>query len=267
MASYRTHAFPKTRTASIDVYSVGKNKHHVAGLIEVDVTESREKIKYYKRQIGKISFTAWLIKVISLTIKKHEFVAAFLKSKRKLVVFDDINVSLVVEKNLNGQKVPIPLIIEKVQEKSIEQITQQINEAKNQVLNEDDIVLHRGSNNVERLYYNLPGFIRRFFWRYLLRNPRLAFKKMGNVSITSVGMMGNLQGWFIPASVHPVCFGLGSISKQPKVVDDRIEIREMLHMTILLDHDVIDGAPMARFISDLTENIEKGIGLINRKND
>jgi pyruvate/2-oxoglutarate dehydrogenase complex dihydrolipoamide acyltransferase (E2) component len=29
-------------------------------------------------------------------------------------------------------------------------------------------------------------------------------------------------------------------------------------MTILLDHDVIDGVPMARFISDLVDNIEKG---------
>jgi len=32
-------------------------------------------------------------------------------------------------------------------------------------------------------------------------------------------------------------------------------------MTILLDHDVIDGAPMARFISNLSGNIENGIAL------
>ena len=32
-------------------------------------------------------------------------------------------------------------------------------------------------------------------------------------------------------------------------------------MTILLDHDVIDGAPMARFIRELVVNIEKGIEL------
>jgi len=44
----------------------------------------------------------------------------------------------------------------------------------------------------------------------------------------------------------------------PAVVDDKIEIREILRMTILLDHDVMDGAPMARFKSDLTKNIERG---------
>jgi pyruvate/2-oxoglutarate dehydrogenase complex dihydrolipoamide acyltransferase (E2) component len=32
-------------------------------------------------------------------------------------------------------------------------------------------------------------------------------------------------------------------------------------MTVLLDHDVIDGAQMARFISDLSKNIERGIKL------
>jgi len=45
------------------------------------------------------------------------------------------------------------------------------------------------------------------------------------------------------------------------VVEDKVEIREVLKMTILLDHDVIDGAPMTRFLSNLSENIEKGIEL------
>jgi pyruvate/2-oxoglutarate dehydrogenase complex dihydrolipoamide acyltransferase (E2) component len=261
MPSHKTHTFPRSRIASIDVYSVGKKKHHVAGLIALDVTESREKIKQYKRQYGKISFTAWLIKVIGVSIGEHEFVAAYRKGKRKLLIFDDINVSLVVEKNLNGQRIPIPLLIKKVNEKSIEAITRQIADARESEFTDEDIVLHGRATRMERMYYSLPGFIRRIFWRYLLRHPKLAFKKMGNVAVTSVGMMGSAQGWFIPASVHPVCFGIGSITKQPRVVDDRIEIREMLHMTILLDHDVIDGAPMARFISDFSENIEKGVGL------
>lgn len=86
---------------------------------------------------------------------------------------------------------------------------------------------------------------------------------MGNVSITSVGMMGKIHGWFIPISVHPVCFGIGSVVKKPVVVNDKIEIREILYMTVLIDHDVIDGAPMARFISDLSKNIENGMYLIS----
>jgi pyruvate/2-oxoglutarate dehydrogenase complex dihydrolipoamide acyltransferase (E2) component len=84
---------------------------------------------------------------------------------------------------------------------------------------------------------------------------------MGNVAFTSIGMMGSVDGWFIPISVHPICFGIGSIIKKPAVVDDRIEIREKLKMSILIDHDVIDGAPVARFINHLSGNIENGFNL------
>jgi pyruvate/2-oxoglutarate dehydrogenase complex dihydrolipoamide acyltransferase (E2) component len=54
---------------------------------------------------------------------------------------------------------------------------------------------------------------------------------------------------------------LGSIVKKPGVFKERIEVREYLQMTILIDHDVIDGAPAARFVTHLTDLIESGHGL------
>lgn len=262
MTEYKFHKFPKSRIATIDISSVGLQKHHIAALIEIDVSESREKIQFIKKN-SEISFTAWLIKVISKTIKDYENVAGYLQGKRKILVFNDINVSIAVEKDLNGQKVPIPLIIEKANERSIESITKQISDAKAQTLTEEDIVLQNKSNRLERFYYYLPGYLRRYFWRYLIKHPRFAFSKMGNIAFTSIGMIGNANanGWFIPLSVHPVCFGIGKISKKPMVIDDKIEIREVLNITVLLDHDVIDGSQMARFISKLAENIEKGMEL------
>ncbi len=259
--NYKIETFPKTRVATLDICSIGIQKHNVAALIEIDVSVSREKLKQQRHNTHPISFTAWLIKVISLTIKSHEAAAGYLLGKRKVLVFDDINVSLAIEKEVNGKKVPIPLIIEKANEISVESITEQIRDAKEKELTNKDIVLHTRANKLEGLYYSLPGFARRFFWKYLLRHPQLAFKKMGNVAITSVGMVGNVSGWFIPISVHPICFGISNIAKKPIVIDDKIEIREILNMTVLLDHDVIDGAPMARFLSDLSSNIEKGYGL------
>ncbi|HCL57564.1 MAG TPA: hypothetical protein DHW82_11230 [Spirochaetia bacterium] len=43
--------------------------------------------------------------------------------------------------------------------------------------------------------------------------------------------------------------------------NDRIEIREFLQATLLIDHDVIDGAPAARFVSRLVDLIENGYEL------
>ncbi|MCF8306001.1 MAG: 2-oxo acid dehydrogenase subunit E2 [Ignavibacteriales bacterium] len=262
MTTYRTQKFPKSRIATIDVCEIGRQKHHVTGLIELDVSRSRKKVRDYNRQSpDKISFNAWIISVISQTIKKYETSAAYLKGKSRLVIFEDINVSMIVEKEINGQKVPIPLVIERANAVSIEEITQQISDARNKKLTENDIVLQKKSTKLEELYYYLPGFIRRYFWRFLLRHPKLTFSKMGNVAVTSIGMMGQIRGWFIPISIHPICFGIGSIIKKPIVAEDKIEIAEMLSMSILLDHDVMDGANMARFISELSKNIENGLNL------
>ncbi len=257
--NFRTESFPLSRIATFDVCDVGKRKHHVAAMIEIDVTESRNMLKAARTPDNRLSFTAWLVKAIAVTIKKHPAAAAYRKGKRELMLFDNINVSLAVEKQLDGRRVPIPLLIEKAQERSIDSISRQIDEAKDSEMHEDDIVLHSRTTTAERLYYWLPGFARRYVWRYMLRHPRAAFAKMGNVAVTSIGLAGNMHGWFLPISVHPICFGISGVAKKPVVVDDAVVIREILSMSILLDHDVIDGADMARFIRDLKHNLEGGL--------
>jgi pyruvate/2-oxoglutarate dehydrogenase complex dihydrolipoamide acyltransferase (E2) component len=261
MTEYKIQKFPKSRIASIDVCEIGKGKHHIAAMIEVDVTESRSKVKLYKKDKGNISFTAWLVKVIGHTISENSIVAAYLKSSGKAILFNDINISFLVEKDINGYKVPIPLLISKANELSIENITDLLNDSKSGQLSENDIVLQKKSALTERMYYSFPGFIRRFVWRYMLKHPGIVFNKMGNVAVTSLTMMGKINGWFIPISIHPVCIGLGAVIKKPVVINDSIVIREIMNMTILIDHDVVDGAPMARFVKSLTVNIEKGLFL------
>jgi len=129
----------------------------------------------------------------------------FLIGKNKRIIFDDITISLIIEKELNGNKVPIPLVIDKADTSSIESIAKRIKEAKDEKLTDRDIVLQRKNQQLEQLYYLLPGFIRRWVWKYLLKHPKLVYEKMGNVAFTSIGMMGKVNGWFVPISVHPVC--------------------------------------------------------------
>jgi len=249
---------PQSRIATFDIFSVGLQKHHVTGLLEFDVTDIKKKLQDLRRSGSGVTFNAWLIKVIGSVLQKHPEAASFLYNKRKLIVFDDINISILVEKKIGEDRVPIPLVIERVNEKSALEITQEIENAKKQELSVNDIVLRKNSNISEKLYYKLPGFLRRTIWRMMLANPRFVYKKMGNVVITSVGMMGTINGWFIHKSVHPLSFGVGSVIKKPVVIGNEIKIREILNMTILVDHDVIDGAPMVRFLNELTKAIENG---------
>jgi pyruvate/2-oxoglutarate dehydrogenase complex dihydrolipoamide acyltransferase (E2) component len=254
--SYKT--VPASRIATFDTFSIGLQKHHVAALLEFDVTESRRKLQEYRRGGVNISFNGWLAKVIGSVLKEHPEAAAYLNGKRRLMVFNDINISIIVEKMINGERVPIPVVIEKTNEKTAQEITAEIDDAKKQELSGSDIVINRRSRLSERFYYHLPGFARRFIWRVMLANPRFAYQKMGNAAVTSVGMMGKVNGWFIHRSVHPVSFGIGSVIKKPVVINNEVKIRDILNMTVLVDHDLVDGAPMVRMLKDLTNYIEAG---------
>lgn len=259
---YTFQTIPRSRIATFDIFSIGLSKHHVSAILEFDVTDSRKKLQEVRRNGVDISFNAWLIKTISLAVEQHKEAAAYLFSKKKLIIFNDVNVSTLVEKNVNGVKVPLPLVIERTNQKNALEISLEIRRGIDQEISDKDIVMDKKPSRLESLYYFLPGFLRRTVWRIMLNNPRFAFRKMGNVVITSVGMMGKINGWFIHKSIHPLSFGVGSILKKPVVKDKQILVRDILNMTILCDHDLIDGAPMVRFLNDLTRYIENGEGII-----
>jgi pyruvate/2-oxoglutarate dehydrogenase complex dihydrolipoamide acyltransferase (E2) component len=99
-----------------------------------------------------------------------------------------------------------------------------------------------------------------FLW-VLFKDPKLIKEYYGTVLVTSIGMFGAGSGWGIPVPNHTLQLTLGGIAEKPGVVDGRIEVREYLSVTISFDHDIIDGAPAARFTQRLKELIESGNSL------
>jgi pyruvate/2-oxoglutarate dehydrogenase complex dihydrolipoamide acyltransferase (E2) component len=85
-------------------------------------------------------------------------------------------------------------------------------------------------------------------------------------------MFGRGQAWGIPLTSYTLCVTVGGLARKPGVVRDgpgrreeRIEVREYLALTVSVDHDLIDGAPMARFVARLKELVEGGVRLIERQ--
>ena len=201
MKNYKNIEFPRSRMATFDIGAVGKKKHYVTALLELDVTGARKKIKDARKPGGaRISFTGWLLKAIATTIGEHKEVAAYRHGRRKLMIFDDVDVSIVVEKEMDGYKVPLPLLIRKADKKSAVEITAEIDKAKKGKISGEWMVLERRTSAAEKMYYLLPGALRRLAWGWMLRHPRFIFRKMGNVVVTAVGMMGQVNGWFIQTS-------------------------------------------------------------------
>ena len=264
VGEYRLEAFPSSRLATIDIGIASQMKHHIKAFIELDVTDAHKMIQEIKKQSHNISFNAWLIKCISKVVEEHRDVHGIRKGKKKIVIFDDIDISIMIEREIQGKKVPLPYVIRKTNEKSISVIYDEIKAGQSQSINDEgNYVLGEKKNEfLMKIYYSMPSFIRRMIWKSIIRSPFLTKQNMGTVIITSVGMMGKINGWVMPVSVHPLSFAIGSIIKKPGVKDSKIEIREYLYITVSVDHDVIDGAPAIRLLSRLTNLIEKGYGLL-----
>ncbi|NVM37885.1 MAG: 2-oxo acid dehydrogenase subunit E2 [Candidatus Lokiarchaeota archaeon] len=266
IGSYKISKFPKDRIPTLDFLSIGDNKHYVKGLIEVDVTDGRQLINDYEKETNlKISFTAWLLKCIGTAASEFKEVHSMMKGKRKIISFDDVDISVPVERVTKGVSVAMPVVLRKVNVKDVKQIHEEIRLAQKEEVDGATVLGESSIKKWVKLYTSLPKSIRRFLIKRLMKNPLRVKELMGTIMVTAIGMFGRLYGWPIPTTSHPLAFAIGGITKKPGVVKDKIEIREFLTITVLFNHDVVDGAPAARFITKLKQLIESGFGLIELK--
>lgn len=262
MRPYNISKFPKARIPTLDFLALMDKYHYVKGLFEVDVTNGRQLIVDHAKKTGiKLSFTAWLLKCIGKAASEHKEVHSMMMGNKSIITFDDVDISITVEKLVKGVKAPMPMVIRKTNEKSVREMHDEIRAAQSEDVNGAEVLGEHSLKGRMKLYTSLPKFLRHFLIKKILTNPFRAKQLMGTIIVTAVGMFGTAYGWPVPTTSHPLAFAVGGINKRPGIVNDKIEIREYLTMTILFNHDVVDGAPATRFVARLVELIENGFGL------
>jgi pyruvate/2-oxoglutarate dehydrogenase complex dihydrolipoamide acyltransferase (E2) component len=256
--SYQTIPFPKIRRLMVDGGRLARQKHVIHGLVEMDVTRARQAIRDHKLQTGEaLSFTAFIMACLGRAVDMNKRMQAYRNWRDQLVIFDDVDVNTMFEVEVDGHKIIRPHIIRAVNKKTLRDIHEEIRAFQ---------AGHEGSreSNFIGWFVLLPGFIRRLFLGALFKNPRWLKEMNGTVSLTAVGMFGTGGGWGIPVTNHTLQITLGGIAEKPGVVEGRIEVREYLSVTVSFDHDIVDGAPAARFIQRLKELIESAHGLCDQ---
>jgi pyruvate dehydrogenase E2 component (dihydrolipoamide acetyltransferase) len=79
----------------------------------------------------------------------------------------------------------------------------------------------------------------------------------GTFSITNLGAFGIDAFTPIINTPQTAVLGIGAIRREPVVLeDDRIEPRDILTLSLTFDHQVVDGAPAARFLQELVSSLE-----------
>ncbi|MHB8926173.1 MAG: 2-oxo acid dehydrogenase subunit E2 [Bacillota bacterium] len=270
IGSYEVRSWPKSRRAHLDTLDQARRKHHIPVLFEVDVTRAREMIAGLKDRAGETpSFTGWIVKCFAQAVSEHKAIHAMRRGSGKLVVFDDVDAALAVERFVAAggpvESLPMPYVIRKANEKTFGEIHREIRSAQSRPVDCGLVYLGAGpSDRLMNMFFSLPKGLRNLLaWRRLRRNPFLVKRLMGTVMVTAVGMFAGTGGsaWVIPAGIHPLILAVGGIARKPTLVADSVRAGEFLSLTVLFDHEVIDGGPASRCLARFRQLLESGFGL------
>lgn len=252
---YQILPFPRERQVmAIDGGRLAARKHTIHGLIEVDVTRPRQFMRDHQARTGeRLSFTAFVIACLAKAIDENKLMHAYRDWRNRLILFDEVDVNTMVEIELNGRTMVLPHFIRAANKRTFRDIHAEIRAAQAQPTHTREFGI--------RWFARVPRAARDMFYWAIFKNPQWLKRSFCTVGMTSVGMFGPGSGWAIPFGIHTLDIALGGIAAKPGIVDGRIEIREYLCMTISFDHDIVDGAPAARFVQQLKALIERGFGL------
>ena len=256
-AGHRVVPFPRLRQVYVDTLHLGHRKHTIHALLEADVTDARRIIAEHKARTGeRLSFTAFVLACLGQAIDRNRYMHALRNWRGQLVLFDEVDVTTMIEVRDGDERYPLPHVIRAVNKRSFRDIHDEIRG--------HQTARERRPNPYDRLvplYTLVPGPIRRLVWKGLFRFPHLAKRNVGTTILTAVGMFGEGAGWGITMPLYTLGITLGSIVRRPALIQDRVEAREYLCLTLSFDHDIVDGAPAARFAQHLKELLESGYGL------
>jgi pyruvate/2-oxoglutarate dehydrogenase complex dihydrolipoamide acyltransferase (E2) component len=233
--------------------------HNMTALLELDVTEARKAIRRKRREGREISFFAFVVKSIAAAMAENKELNA-IRSGKLIVEFEDIDISIPIELKDVGELTSRQIVIRKASEMTVEQIHMEIEEARTKhrlegETGEEDARTLR----MMRVLLLLPKFLRTVVLRRVSRNPISVKKMSGTTFVTSVSLFG-LSGFAIPYLSGPkaVSFAVGGVVSKPAKIGGKVTAREFLSLTIMFNHDIVDGAPAARFSNRLRKLIEKG---------
>jgi pyruvate/2-oxoglutarate dehydrogenase complex dihydrolipoamide acyltransferase (E2) component len=248
---YTKVTYPKIRRATIGVLKAARRKNMIHSIIEVDISNARRNIRKIKKETKNyISFTGYIIYCVSKAVNENKIMHAYRNKKNQLILFNDVDVSTTIERKIDNNSEVVAMIVRGANHKTIAEISEEIKTEKEKDVSEAEVF--RSIN----LFLTIPSFIRQLVFRLLDKSPKLMKKKAGTIMVTSANMVGSGAGWGIPVATHTLNITIGGLVDRLVEQNNIIEKRQHLCLTFSFDHDIIDGAPAARFIRNIKKIIE-----------
>ncbi|MFB6139357.1 MAG: dihydrolipoamide acetyltransferase family protein [Halosimplex sp.] len=197
---------------------------HVTHHDKVDATalvETRERLKERAAERGvKLTYVPFVMKAVAAALDDHPVLNTQLDEENEEIVFkSDRNVGVATATDA-GLMVPV---VKDVDDKGLLQLASETNELVSKA-----------------------------------RERSIAREEMqgGTFTITNFGAIGGEYATPIVNYPETAILGLGAIEERPMVVDGDVVARDVLTLSLSIDHRVVDGADAARFVNTLKEYLE-----------
>jgi len=243
------------RKLSIYGFEMVNGGHTFYGLLEFDVTDVRKELRAQRSSGAGGSLFAFMLKAIGKCLEEYPEFNSMINTKYK-TTFDKVDIDIPIEMQQGDEIYNKQCIIRDINGKTLQQVDKEIEQAKRTTGDEKS---YMASKFGQKLITLAPKFIVLFMFRHILKSHKLVKKHSGTIFVTSVSMFSTTPGYIIPYTGGPkaASLAIGSVAKKPVVKHNEVQIREMINITAAFNHDLVDGAPAARFINRLKRYIEK----------
>jgi hypothetical protein len=253
----KTHPYPRLRNFVLDVLAEGRRKHIVHLMLEADIggiTERLAERRQHRQE--RVSMTSYIAKSFACAIEIDKRVQAYRLGKSRLIAFDDIDLAFLIERQWEGASIPVFYIARAAQRKSAPEIHRELQAARTTPL-----ATNGPMNALETQFFLLPRFLRKAVWFVIRRNPYWFKDVAGTAAVTSLGMYASGTAAGIPITPMTLTLTIGTIEKKPALHDGQLVERDVVHLVLSVDHDVVDGAPLMRFTERFKQLLRDGTAL------
>ncbi len=253
------------RQLAMDAFAALPRSHPMVAALEFDVTDALDAIDALRRAGRRVSLFAFVVRSIAVAISEHPDLN-LVRHGRRLARFDDVDVSVPVEVSTPEGNFPREVVLRRAQSSSAVELFACLEAARGrQLVSGETSDEDRWARRTMGAVRWLPRFLRVGLIRWIMRSAFRIKMRAGTTLVTSVGKFAAIPGFAFTFDTGPraATFVVGGVASKPWVHAGQVVVRSVLPLSLIVDHDLVDGAPVARFARRLQALIESGDGLLS----
>ncbi|MBN1253026.1 MAG: 2-oxo acid dehydrogenase subunit E2 [Bacteroidales bacterium] len=218
------------KTIAKNMIASKHNAAHMSVFDEVEISELDRIRKKYKQKFEdkniKLTYLAFVVKAVAIALKKYKSLNSEMDTVNDNMIYKKYyNIGIAVDTE-KGLMVPV---IKNADKLGIAEIAEKIQE-----------LSEKG------------------------RTGKITLDDMrdGTFTITSYGSIGGK--FAVPVINFPQAgiLGVGKVTKQPIVKDDKLDIGLVMPLSISVDHRIVDGGDVTRFLNTVMEYLNEPVSLL-----